>query len=274
MNRKLKIGIAGCGAIGKTLAKMIIKDNSLGARSVYLFDIDDSKSSSLSEGIYGDNRASARNIEELINKCNLIVECASSKSAYSIAKKSLSCGRNTLTMSVAGIIGHYSELAALAGKNNCRLFIPSGAIAGLDAVKAYKTIGIKKVTLVTTKNPRSFKGVKYVENKQFSLDNIKKDKVLFYGSAYEAVKYFPQNVNVAAVLSLAGIGSKKTLVKIIASPYISENMHEIKLESTAGRVNIRVENVVHPNNPKTSYLAVLSAYATLKQIMDPVRVGT
>ncbi|MFZ2357253.1 MAG: aspartate dehydrogenase domain-containing protein, partial [Candidatus Omnitrophota bacterium] len=88
------------------------------------------------------------------------------------------------------------------------------------------------------------------------------------------VKYFPQNINVAAILSIAGIGAVKTKVRIVASPKISRNIHQIEITSEAGKVFTRTENVLHPGNPKTSYLAFLSAVATLKQILEPVKIGT
>jgi aspartate dehydrogenase len=98
--------------------------------------------------------------------------------------------------------------------------------------------------------------------------------VLFCGPAKEAVKYFPQNINVAAVLSLAGIGAGKTIVRIIASQAVNKNIHEISVEAQAGNIATRTENILHPENPKTSFLAVLSAQAVLKQILEPVKIGT
>ena len=93
-------------------------------------------------------------------------------------------------------------------------------------------------------------------------------------TASQAMKYFPQNINVAGVLSMAGMGKDKTLVRIIADPNTSKNIHQIDIESDAAKICTRTENVLHPQNPKTSFLAVLSAVATLKQILEPVRVGT
>jgi len=177
-------------------------------------------------------------------------------------------------MSVGGIVSHFRKLSSLAKKYNAKVYIPSGAISGIDALKAAKIGKIKKVILTTTKNPLSFKGVGYVEEKRIDLKRIKKDTVLFSGTAKDAVKYFPQNINVAAILSIAGLGEDKTEVKIIASPEINKNIHEIEIESEAARIFTRTENILHPDNPKTSYLAVLSAVATLKQILEPVRIGT
>jgi aspartate dehydrogenase len=106
------------------------------------------------------------------------------------------------------------------------------------------------------------------------LDNINEDTVIFEGDALQAVKVFPQNINVAATLSIGGIGPENTVVRIVASPHITRNVHEIEVESDAGRIVARSENTIHPSNPKTSYLAVLSAVATLKQILNSLKIGT
>ncbi|MCX5710337.1 MAG: DUF108 domain-containing protein [Candidatus Omnitrophica bacterium] len=179
-----------------------------------------------------------------------------------------------MVMSVGGLVGKIDKIKSLAVKMGRKVYIPSGAISGIDAVKAARMGRIRKATLTTTKNPLAFKGVKYVEDRFGKLGGIKKDLVLFSGPAQKAVKYFPQNINVAAVLSLAGVGAAKTIVKIIASPAVKKNIHEISIIADAGNINTRTENILHPDNPKTSFLAVLSAKAVLKQILEPVKIGT
>jgi aspartate dehydrogenase len=179
-----------------------------------------------------------------------------------------------MIMSVGGIVESFDALQRLAARYNARVYIPSGAISGIDALKAAQLGKIKSVTLTTRKNPRSFRGVKYVQQKGIALDRIKGERLLFSGSAQQAVKYFPQNINVAAILSIAGLGPLKTRIKIIASALVKKNIHEIKIESKAASITTRTENVLHPDNPKTSYLAVLSAIAALRQILGPVKIGT
>ena len=212
-------------------------------------------------------------LEDLIKKSDLVIESSCAKAAWEIARKSLSCGRKVMVMSVGGMAGHLNQLYILARKFNAQVYFPSGAVSGIDALKAANIDGVKRVVLTTRKHPDAFKGVEYVANK-FNLTGLKKDKVLFFGTAGQAVKYFPQNINVAAVLGLAGIGMHKTKVRIIASPGVRKNIHEILIESCAAKIFTRTENVLHPQNPKTSYLAVLSAIATLKQILQPVKIGT
>lgn len=264
----LKIGIVGCGAIGKSLAKYIIQDLSGKAVLSALYDLDRKQSSLISK------RLTVGTLRELIKKSDLVIESASGKSAFAIAKPALENGKDVMIMSVGGVLDRFSQLERIARAKHARIFIPSGALAGIDGLKASMISKIKKAVLTTYKNPLSFQGVKYVADKKINLAKIKKDKVLFFGPAAQAVKYFPQNINVAAVLALAGIGKEKTKVKIVASPRAKRNIHEILVESNAGLVRARTENVLHPDNPKTSFLAVLAAAATLKQISESARIGT
>lgn len=271
---RLKIGIVGCGAIGSSLARAICRDFSRQAELSGLYDIRREKAEKLSLLLFKNKKLTAKNLGRLIQEAQLVVEAASCASASGIAKSALRGGRDIMVMSVGGIVSGYPGIFNLAKRHKAKLYIPSGAIAGIDGLKASALGKIKKVVLTTTKNPASFKGVAYLERQGIDLESIKKELVLFSGPAEEAVRYFPQNINVSAVLSLAGIGARKTAVRIIASPQVSRNIHEIEIESQAGRVISRTENLLHPDNPKTSYLAVLSALAVLKQILSPAKVGT
>jgi len=271
---KLNIGIVGCGAIGSSLAKIVKKRFFLQARICALYDKDIQKAKDLSGVISKNKNLALNSLKEIILSSELIIEAASSCDSWKITKNTLLLGRSIMVMSVGGVASHIQEARKLAKRYKAKIYIPSGAISGIDALKAAKIGGIKKVVLTTIKNPRAFQGVKFVEDKKLELNKIKKDTVLFFGKAKEAVKYFPQNINVAAVLSIAGTGADKTYVKIIVSPKTAKNIHEINFESNSGRVFTRTENLLHPDNPKTSYQAVLSAVAVLKQIMDPVIVGT
>jgi len=270
---RLKIGIVGCGAIGSSLAKEIVNGLREDACLVALYDIKTDKAQALSKKLITSEKLRAGSLRDLIKRSELVIEASSAKASWEIASQSLSAGRKIMVMSVGGMVGYLDELYALSRKNNAMVYFPSGAISGVDALKAANIAGIKKVVLTTRKNPKAFNGVEYVE-KHFNLAGLKKDKQLFNGSACEAVKCFPQNINVAAVLGLAGIGMRKTRVRIIACPSVNKNIHEIEIESKAAKIFTRTENILHPQNPKTSFLAVLSAIATLKQILQPVKIGT
>jgi len=269
----LKIGIVGCGAIGSSLAEEIATNFRKYAALSALYDIRPQKAQLLSRKITKNAKLSVVSLDVLINKSDLVIEASAAKAAWEIVRKSVSAGRKVMVMSVGGMVGHLDELFVQAAKNNTQVYFPSGAISGVDALKAANIAGVSKVTLTTRKHPNAFSGVDYV-TKRFKLSGLKKDKVLFKGSASLAVKYFPQNINVAAILGLAGIGINRTQVQIIASPKVTKNIHEILIESKAARIFTRTENILHPQNPKTSFLAVLSAIATLKQILQPVKIGT
>jgi len=273
MAKMLKIGICGCGAIGSSLARAVLRDFRGKAALAALYDVDAAKAAALQKRLRVTGRV-VKGLAGLIARSDLVVEASSAAVSGAIAEQALRRGRSVVVMSVGGLLHTMKKLTGICRASGGRLYIPSGAIAGIDAVKAAAAGGIRSVTLVTTKHPRSFAGVAYVKAKGVDLDGIDRPTVIFSGSALRAVKAFPQNINVAAVLSLAGIGASRTTVKIIASPLATKNIHEIIIESASGKVTTRTENTVHPENPKTSYLAVLSAVALLKEIVEPVRTGT
>jgi len=272
MRKLLRIGIAGCGAIGSSLAKSVAADFTGKAELTGLYDVETEKAYSLANKL--GLKVAVLNLEELINKADLVIEASKAASSYDIARSALSFSKDIMIMSVGGLIGHYNELKALAEEKRARVYIPSGAICGIDGLKAAKCSGIKSVTLTTRKPPKAFLGVAYVLKKKIKLEDIKEDTLIFEGNASQATRAFPQNINVAATLSLAGIGPENTIVRIVASPSVTRNVHEIEIISDAGRIVCRSENEIHPENPKTSYLAVLSAIGTLRQILEPVKIGT
>ncbi|HOU36814.1 MAG TPA: aspartate dehydrogenase [Candidatus Omnitrophota bacterium] len=274
MRKKLCIGIVGCGAIGTSLAKIIVKDFAARARLAAIYDYDTQRSLALARRTTGNRRCVCSGLEGVIAASDLIIEAASASHSYGIASRCLSAGKNIIVMSIGGVVSRFHVLKRLAEKHNARLYIPSGAVCGIDALKAARIGRIRSVTLTTRKPPHSFRSVPYVAAKKIDLEAIRKDTVLFSGTAEQAMKYFPQNINVAGVLSLAGIGPRRTRVCIVASPRAKRNSHEIAVESTAGTIFTRTENVIHPDNPKTSYLAVLSAAGLIRQILEPARIGT
>jgi aspartate dehydrogenase len=152
--------------------------------------------------------------------------------------------------------------------------VPTGAIAGIDSIRSVKHL-LESVTLTTTKNPKALAGAPFFETSKVKLEDIAKRTVVYEGPASEAVRAFPANVNVAAVLSLAGIGVDKTQVRIVADPAAATNQHEIIATGSFGQIHIIVNNVPSPGNPKTSFLAVLSAIECLRSICDDgMRIGS
>lgn len=167
-----------------------------------------------------------------------------------------------------------ARLERAAAANRALLYVPSGGIGGLDALKAVCAAGAEEVRIAVTKPPAAWKQIPYVERLGIDLDNLGSAVTLFEGSAREGVPHFPANVNIAAVLSLAGIGFDRTRLKVVADPALRFNTHFIHIRGATGSIDIRFESVPSPDNPKTAMLACYSALAALRQFNSPVRYGT
>ena len=269
----LKIGVIGCGAIGAEICKAI-DTGIIDARLVAIYD----RSMEHCEKMIGklENKPRISNIPELIKSVDIVVECASQAAVREHGLSVLENGKDLFVMSVGAMLDSelLNRFKSAARDNRCRIYIPSGAISGIDGLKSASIAPIKKVILSTTKNSKGFEGAPFVIENNIDLSSFHEKTLLFNGSAEDAVKAFPQNVNVAASLSLAGIGSKKTEVRVYIDPKASRNIHEITVEGDFGAFTCHVENVPSPSNPKTSFLAALSAIATLKKITEPLQIGT
>ena len=270
MGKKTRIGIVGCGTIGAALTKACLERFSEKSDLVGLSDLDEKKIEKLSKELSKD--IASLTIDELIEKSDLIVEAASPEVVPELARKIIDQDKSFMAMSVGGFIGS-EDLLKAAESRGVKIFLPSGALCGLDAVKSAGST-IESATLITRKPPKALSGAPYIVKKGIDLESIKKETIIFEGSAKEATKGFPKNINVSAALSLAGIGSERTRVKIIASPEFKGNSHEIIIEGDFGELRAKTDNRPSPTNPKTSFLAVLSAIATLESILKSVRVGT
>ncbi len=269
--KKLKIGIVGCGAMGTRIAEACLTKLARAVELTAVCDIDDNKILAL-DG-YLKKKIRALNLEELIKKVDLVVEASSASVSGVIVEKCVKDGRDCLVMSVGGLLGR-EALLKKAGLKGVRIYIPSGAVCGIDALKAASVGKIASVTLTTRKPPKGLEGAPYLVNRGIDVSSITKETVLFDGSARDAVKGFPANVNVSAVLSLAGIGAERTKVRIVTSPHYKRNIHEVEITGDAGTITTRTENVPSTANPKTSALAIYSAIATLEEIVKSVRIGT
>ena len=262
----MKIGVIGCGAIGSVLCRFIeneLEDSEL----VAVCDIDKEKIEKLVDSL--DTKPEILDVDGLVDKSEIVIEAVSSSIVGELMKKCIDKKKHLMIMSVGGIIQNMD----LLDKLTARLFIPSGAICGIDGVKAANIEDITSATITSTKSPKSLEGAPYIVENGIDLQGIKEKKVIFEGNALEAIKGFPKNVNVSAVLSLAGIGAENTKVRVVVDPSTEKNMHEIEVEGSFGKLYTRTENVLSPLNPKTSHMAVLGACATLKRLTGFVKIG-
>ncbi|MBZ5695065.1 MAG: aspartate dehydrogenase [Acidobacteriia bacterium] len=266
----LKIGLLGVGAIGRTIATAI-DQKKLDAELVALSDQDRARAEALSSDL--SNRPPVVSIEEMIERCDLAVEAASQAALAEFVPKALARGRDVLIMSVGGLLGR-EEWFHEAEKKGCRIYVPSGAIAGLDGIKSASIGRIESAELTSRKPVAALRGSKYVVDRGIQLENLKQDTVIFEGLAEEAARAFPATSNVAASLRLAVNPSAPVRVRIVAVPGGSENVHEIHVQGEFGKLSVKVENVPSKSNPRTSQLAAFSAIATLKNLTRSLRVGT
>jgi aspartate dehydrogenase len=266
----LKVGIIGCGAIGTFIAKALDKDDDFALS--FLMDEDGMKATELSEKLR--SRPAVVSSVSAMRGASLVVEAASQECVREHAETVLS--KSDIMIMSVGALSNPTLLKSLrkaAEENGSKIYIPSGAIGGLDAIRAVAGVA-EKVTLTSRKNPLAFEGVPWVIQNDIALRSIKKPTAIFEGTAAEAAELFPVNINVAMSLSLAGIGPEKTKVKIMADPFIRENIHEVEAEGPFGKMLFRTENAVSGDNPRTSQLAALSAVAMLRGIAESMRVGT
>ncbi|OQX18458.1 MAG: aspartate dehydrogenase [Candidatus Altiarchaeales archaeon A3] len=259
----LNLGIIGCGNIGRTIIRAIY-EGKIDCKIIGVFDANKDGYNALSDEIKKQIKF-FDNFDKFIEaNTNLILEAASQQAVKEYAVGVLKHDKNLMLMSVGALNDKnlFEEIKRTAKEKNLKIYIPSGAVVGIDGVKAAMFGCIESVTLTTRKNPKSL-GIASDE-----------EKILFDGNADEAVVKFPKNINVAATLSLAGIGFEKTKVKIIADPNISENIHEIRIKGNFGEILTVARNLPSPDNPKTSYLASLAAMACLKRITSEIEMGT
>ncbi len=269
-----RIGLLGCGAIGTEIA-LAIDSGKIPAKLTHVHDFSKDASNSLVKKLK-DKPAITENVGLLAAApVDLIVEAASQDAVRDNALSILQIRKDLMIMSVGALLDESILDIILEGCQDFKksVYLPSGAILGLDGIRATKD-ELEYVTLVTTKNPRSLKGAKFFETSKIDIDKIDKAITIFEGNARDAVKLFPANINVAALLSLAGLGSEKTKVRIVADPKTDKNTHEIIAQGKFGKFSIKVENVPSVN-PKTSRLAILSAIECLRAICkQDIRVGT
>ncbi len=265
-----KIGLVGCGAIGEGVALFIDKKLKDAASLCAIADKDRKRAEDLKAKL----RSSAKiyDTDTLIKKVDLVIEAASVEAAMSILKKSLFYKKDVIILSVGAIIKDTSILKKL-DKRGIRIYLPSGAICGVDGLGALSMGNIKKINLITSKPPKGLIGADYLKNKKINLINLKGEKVIFKGSVKEAIKHFPKNINVAAALLLAS-DFKDVKVCIKANSKLKRNVHRIIVNASEAKLSIDIENVPSKSNPKTSALTILSTQYLLKKMFSPFKIGS
>ena len=255
-----KIGIAGVGAIGSAVARALVK----GIRGYELVAGSDIKASDEFDIPYV-------SFADLAKRCDLIVETLPPAVVPELVRHVFAEGKDLILVSSCALL-MFPEILVQRQSSDSRIIVPSGALAGLDGVSSLARLGIKTARIASTKPPRGYAGAPYIVEKNIDLDGVKSRQLLFKGNALEAAIGFPANVNVAATLSLAGIGPERTEVEVWADPEATGNSHEIEVIGEYSTIRAKVENRPDPANPKSSMLAAQSVVALLRNMSEPVAV--
>ncbi|MGX9964349.1 aspartate dehydrogenase [Roseomonas sp. F4] len=269
MARELTVGIAGLGAIGLHLARALDQGVE-GLRLVAVSARDQAKAAA--------NIAGFRSKPALVGLADLaqadvVVEAAPAAVFEQVAVAAIEAGKIFVPSSVGALLPrmHLVERARATG---ARIIVPTGALLGLDAVRAAAEGEVASVTIETRKPPRGLVGAPYLDLHKIDVTTITTPTLIFEGNAFDAAQGFPANVNVAAALALAGIGPERTTVKIWADTTVTRNTHTIKVEAASARLTMTIENVPSEENPRTGKITPLSILACLRGLTSTLKVGS
>lgn len=266
----MKVGIAGFGTIGKPVAAALNKGID-GLELTAICSRDRDKAHRNMDGVC--DPVPVVGAQELADMCDVVVECVPKAAFRDIAEPALKAGRTLITVSGAGLLIH-PDVVDIARAHGAQIVLATGALLGLDAVRAAAEGEIHEVRMITRKPPFSLSGAPYLEEHSIAIDNLSEPLKVFEGTAREGAAGFPANVNVAAALGLAGIGPDRTTLEIWADPALDRNTHRIEVEADSARFSLSIENVPSPENPGTGKITALSVIAALRALTAPLKVGS
>jgi aspartate dehydrogenase len=271
----MRIGIIGGGAIARLILDHAARDALGGARIAGILGKSDA-----SRG----NALAAAHQVPFVTTCaalaalrpDAVIEAASHAAVGQHAPALLAAGISVIVLSAGALCDDElrARLEGLAASSGALLHVPSGGIGGLDALKAACAAGVDDVEIVIAKPTAAWKDIAFVEALAIDLDRLGGPTTLFAGTAREGVPHFPANVNIAAVLAMAGAGFDRTRMTVVADPALRHNTHTIHVRGRTGSITIRLESVPSPDNPKTALLACYSAIAAIGALRANVRYGT
>jgi aspartate dehydrogenase len=266
----LAVGVAGLGAIGSTVVKALAAG--IPGLSLAALAVRDRAKADRWLAVHGISTAIVP-LPVLAARCDVVVECLPPARFAEIAEPVIEAGKIFIPLSVGTLLAH-AALIERARVTGTRILVPTGALIGLDAVRAAAEGTIRSVRMVTRKPPKGLEGAPYLVANNISLAGLTAPLKVFEGSARDGAKGFPANVNVAAALSLAGIGPDRTRLEIWADPGVERNLHSIEVDAESARFSMSIENVPSEENPRTGKITGLSVIALLRGLTAPLVVGT
>jgi aspartate dehydrogenase len=266
---ELRVAIAGLGSIGSRIAREL--DSGIPGMKLTAVAVRDADKH---QPFLNSLRAQPKilPIETLWEAADTVVECAPSRHLRAVVEPIVARGKTAIVLSAGALLDHH-DLIDLAKANGGRILVPTGALIGLDAVNAAACGVIHSVRMVTRKPIDGLRGAPFIVQNNIAIDGLREPLKLFEGSAREAAKGFPANVNVAVALSLAGIGPDRTVIEVWADPTVTRNTHRIEVDSDSARFSMAIENIPS-ENPRTGVITALSVIALLRKQRAALAVGT
>jgi aspartate dehydrogenase len=266
----LRIAIVGLGAIGSALARKLATGAVSNVVLVAVAGRDQAKAERFVHDI--DPAIRVLPLTELVDAIDLAIECAPAAILDEVARPLLEAGKKVMVLSVGALLDH-PDLFELADQRGGQIIVPTGALLGLDAVRAAAEGVIHSVRMKTTKPVKGLLGAPYVDEHGIDLTSLTAPTKIFEGTARAAAKGFPANLNVAVALSLAGIGPDRTILEIWADPKLDRNTHQISVDADSASFDMTIRNIPS-ENPKTGRITALSAIAALRKLNAPLYVGS
>lgn len=267
----MKVGIAGIGAVGSRVARALDRGEIAGCELAAISARNEARAAPFVAGL----SRPVPNVPfaAIAGDCDIVVEALPPSLFEDIAIPVLTAGKTLVVLSASQLLDR-SYLIDLARQHGGRILVPSGAMLGIDAIKAAAVGTIHDVTIVTRKPPKSLAKAPYVVSMGLDLDRLDKAVCILKGSVEEVARAFPANVNVAAAVSLAGLGPSRTTLEIWADPALDVNTHTVTVASDSSDFTMSIQNRPSDENPATGRITAQSVIALLRQLNATVRVGT
>jgi aspartate dehydrogenase len=266
---EMRVAVVGLGAIGRTVAEALDR----GINGLVLTAVSAQNPEKHRDFLAKLSKAPAvLPIEGLSTAADIVIECAPAALLRAIVAPFVAKGKTAIVLSAGALLEH-EDLIQLAKENGGQIVVPTGALIGLDAVTAAAEGTIHSVRMVTRKPVKGLLGAPYIVENNIDIENISKPLKIFDGSAREAAKGFPANLNVAVAVSLAGIGPDRTKLEIWADPALTRNTHSIEVDSDSASFSMSIRNIPS-DNPKTGRITALSVIAYLRKQGSALRVGS